>query len=90
MQVLFYKNPSAVSNHAAKGFASAVVTFFPIYRLIKTRKKLQKKVMRCTVLEIKGLLGRPPGLCDGDLVSEGLDIIVYRIITHPPSVNNIG
>jgi len=46
--------------------------------------------MRCTVLEIKGLLGRPPGLCDGDLVSEGLDIIVYRIITHPPSVNNIG
>jgi len=46
--------------------------------------------MRCTVLEIEGLLGRPPGLCDGDLVSEGLDIIVYGIVTHPPSVNNIG
>ena len=46
--------------------------------------------MWCAALVIEGLLGRPPGLCDGDLVSEGLDIIVNRIVTHPPSVNNIG
>jgi hypothetical protein len=73
-----------------KALPQRVNRFFPIYRMIKIRKKIKKKVMRCTVLEIEGSLGRPPGLCDGDLVSEGLDIIVYWIVTHPPSVNNIG
>jgi hypothetical protein len=91
--MLFYKNPAVavVPKHAAKGFASTGQPVFSFYDMIGiTKKKLQKKVMMCAALEIEGLLGRPPGLCDGDLVSEGLDIIVYRIVTHPPSVNNIG
>ena len=40
--------------------------------------------------EIEGLFGRPPGLCNGDVVGKGLDIVIDGVITHPSSVNNIG
>ena len=53
-------------------------------------KKNKISGMKCTVLEIEGLLGRPPGLCYSYFVGEGLDIVIYRVVTHPSPINNIG
>ena len=85
-----------VYQHPGGSFVSEYTfdLFLPFDGVIEiVKKNFQKNeisVLRCAASEIEGLLGRPPGLCYSYFVGEGLDIVIYRVVTHPSPINNVG